>query len=88
MLDAVLATLGAATIPACCTCTCTRWRCRRTPEQALPAADLLRRLVPDARTPGHMPSHIDVLCGDYRGSDRANQVAVPADRNSVDRRDR
>ena len=43
-----------------------------TPEDALPAADLLRGLVPDAGHLQHMPSHIDVLCGDYRSSVVAN----------------
>ena len=50
------------------------------PEDALPAADLLRGLVPDAGHLQHMPSHIDVLCGDYRSSVIANQAAVQADR--------
>lgn len=50
------------------------------PELALPAADLLRGLVPDAGHLQHMPSHIDVLCGDYRASVVANQAAVAADR--------
>ena len=55
------------------------------PEDALPAADLLRGLVPDAGHLQHMPSHIDVLCGDYRASVVANQAAVRADRLFVDR---
>ena len=37
-----------------------------TPEAASEAADLLRDLVPDAGHLRHMPSHIDVLSGDYR----------------------
>ncbi len=53
------------------------------PERALPAADLLRGLVPDAGHLQHMPSHIDVLCGDYRASVLANQAAVRADREFV-----
>jgi tetratricopeptide (TPR) repeat protein len=57
-----------------------------TPEDALPAADLLRDLVPDAGHLQHMPSHIDVLCGDYRSSVIANQSAVQADRRFVSRR--
>ncbi|OBK27630.1 hypothetical protein A5634_22450 [Mycobacterium asiaticum] len=56
-----------------------------TPEVALPAADLLRGLVPDAGHLEHMPSHIDVLCGDYRSSVEANQAAVQADRRFVSR---
>lgn len=53
------------------------------PEKALPAADLLRDLVPDAGHLRHMPSHIDVLCGDYHASVVANQLAVEADRRFV-----
>ena len=55
------------------------------PESALPAADLLRGLVPDAGHLQHMPTHIDVLCGDYRGSVQSNLVAVAADRRFVER---
>lgn len=53
------------------------------PEEALPAADLLRDLVPDAGHLRHMPAHIDVLCGDYHASVVANQRAVEADRRFV-----
>jgi tetratricopeptide (TPR) repeat protein len=56
-----------------------------TPQDALPAADLLRTLVPDAGHLLHMPSHIDVLCGNYRDSVVANQTAVQADRQFVER---
>ena len=55
------------------------------PESALPAADLLRGLVPDAGHLQHMPTHIDVLCGDYRSSVESNLVAVAADRRFVER---
>ena len=55
------------------------------PEEALPAADLLRGLVPDAGHLQHMPSHIDVLCGHYRDSVDANLSAVRADRRFVER---
>jgi tetratricopeptide (TPR) repeat protein len=55
------------------------------PQDALPAADLLRGLVPDAGHLEHMPSHIDVLCGNYRDSVVANLSAVQADRQFVDR---
>jgi len=54
------------------------------PEQALPAADLLRGLAPDAGHLQHMPSHIDVLCGEYHDSVLANQSAVQADRRFVE----
>lgn len=56
-----------------------------TPQDALPAADLLRGLVPDAGHLQHMASHIDVLCGDYRASVVANTAAVRADRKFVER---
>ncbi|MCV7048890.1 tetratricopeptide repeat protein [Mycobacterium frederiksbergense] len=55
------------------------------PEEARPAADLLRGLVPDAGHLQHMPSHIDVLCGDYGASVIANHAAVSADRKFVAR---
>jgi tetratricopeptide (TPR) repeat protein len=55
------------------------------PQEALPAADLLRGLVPDAGHLQHMPSHIDVLCGNYRDSVVANLAAVQADRKFVER---
>lgn len=55
-----------------------------TPQAALPAADLLRGLVPDAGHLQHMPSHIDVLCGNYRDSVVANQSAVRVDRRFVE----
>ena len=56
-----------------------------TPQEALPAADLLRGLVPDAGHLEHMPSHIDVLCGNYRDSVVSNLSAVQADRRFVGR---
>jgi tetratricopeptide (TPR) repeat protein len=56
-----------------------------TPQDALPAADLLRGLVPDAGHLQHMASHIDVLCGDYRNSVVSNLTAVQADRLFVER---
>jgi tetratricopeptide (TPR) repeat protein len=49
------------------------------PELALPAADLLRHLVPDAGHLLHMPTHLDVLCGDYRQVVVSNSDAIAAD---------
>lgn len=49
------------------------------PERALPAADQLRELVPDTGHLKHMPSHIDILCGDYFNAVRANQRAIAVD---------
>ncbi|CAN5227904.1 tetratricopeptide repeat protein [soil metagenome] len=54
------------------------------PEEALPAADLLRDLVPDAGHLQHMPTHIDVLCGDYHSSVASNLSAVAADHKFVE----
>ncbi|MFD5542294.1 hypothetical protein ACFWIJ_31865, partial [Streptomyces sp. NPDC127079] len=50
-----------------------------TPETALPVADRLRDLVPDAGHLRHMPSHLEVLCGDYRRVVSDNTAAVAAD---------
>jgi tetratricopeptide (TPR) repeat protein len=56
-----------------------------SPQDALPAADRLRNLVPDAGHLRHMPSHIDVLCGNYRDSVVSNLSAVQVDRRFVER---
>jgi tetratricopeptide (TPR) repeat protein len=50
-----------------------------TPEKALAVADRLPGLVPDAGHLHHMPSHLDVLCGDYRRVVSANSAAIDAD---------
>ncbi|KMP01777.1 TPR domain containing protein [Coccidioides immitis RMSCC 2394] len=50
-----------------------------TPEIALPVADHLRGLVPDAGHLHHMPTHLDILCGDYARAISSNSDAVRAD---------
>jgi tetratricopeptide (TPR) repeat protein len=55
------------------------------PERALHAADWLRGLVPDAGHLEHMPTHIDVLCGNYRDVVISNSAAMRADRKAVER---
>ncbi len=50
-----------------------------TPEAALTIADHLRKLVPDAGHMLHMPSHLDILVGDYRRAIDANTDAIRAD---------
>lgn len=50
------------------------------PERALRAADALRGLVPDAGHLQHMPTHIDVLCGEYPDVVSWNGQAMLADR--------
>ncbi|KAK4180443.1 putative TPR domain protein [Triangularia setosa] len=49
------------------------------PELALNAADRLRGIVPDSGHLNHMPSHIDILCGDYRSAIASNSDAIRAD---------
>jgi tetratricopeptide (TPR) repeat protein len=50
-----------------------------SPETALPVADRLRDMVPDAGHLQHMPSHLEVLCGDYRAVVSDNTRAIAAD---------
>lgn len=54
------------------------------PETALALADRLRGLVPAGHLL-HMPSHIDILCGDYRGAIAANSEAIMADEKFMGR---
>lgn len=49
------------------------------PELALLPADRLRSLVPDAGHLHHMPTHLDILCGDYRRAIASNSEAIRAD---------
>lgn len=56
-----------------------------TPEDALVVADRLRGLVPDAGHLEHMPTHLDVLCGDYRRVVSSNRDAISADEKFADR---
>ena len=53
------------------------------PEDALWAGDLLRDLVPDGGHLVHMPTHLDVLCGDYRQVVASNEAAIRADERFV-----
>jgi len=55
------------------------WEMSATPERALTVADRLRGLVPDAGHLEHMPTHLDVLCGDYRRVVSSNSDAIAAD---------
>lgn len=55
------------------------------PELALPIANRLRGLVPDAGHLNHMPTHLDVLCGDYAQVVTSNQDAIRADERYVAR---
>ena len=53
------------------------------PERALPVADGLRSLVPDAGHLVHMPTHIDVLCGDYKSTLDSNLRAIEVNEKYV-----
>ena len=55
------------------------------PQRALRAGDRLRDLVPDSGHLVHMPTHIDVLCGNYRDVVVYNQKAVVVDRKYLAR---
>lgn len=50
------------------------------PERAMPSADRLRYLVPDADHLCHMPAHVYVRCGRYREAVAANDSAIAAHR--------
>jgi tetratricopeptide (TPR) repeat protein len=62
------------------------WEMSATPERALGVADRLRGLVPDAGHLEHMPTHLDVLCGDYRRVVASNLDAIAADERFLARR--
>ncbi len=53
------------------------------PEDALWAGELLRNLVPDAGHLLHMPTHLDMLCGDYKQVVASNVAAIRADERFV-----
>jgi tetratricopeptide (TPR) repeat protein len=55
------------------------------PQRALRAGDRLRGLMPDSGHLVHMPTHIDVLCGNYHDVVVYNQKAVAADRKYLER---
>ncbi len=50
------------------------------PEKSMKAANTLADLVPDAGHLVHMPSHIDVLCGEYGNVVHRNHQAITADK--------
>ncbi|OJD32774.1 tpr domain protein [Diplodia corticola] len=50
-----------------------------TPELGITLADRLRDLIPDAGHLRHMPSHLDILIGDYRRAIASNAAAAEAD---------
>ncbi|MGI9238168.1 MAG: hypothetical protein ACR2QZ_12270 [Woeseiaceae bacterium] len=56
------------------------------PEKALRHGDVLSTLVPDAGHLLHMPTHIDVLCGDYQNVVARNRSAIVADEKFLAKR--
>lgn len=54
-----------------------------TPEKAIDAANVLRNSMPDAGHLVHMPSHIDVLVGNYDKVIEANRLAIEADKKFI-----
>jgi tetratricopeptide (TPR) repeat protein len=59
-----------------------------TPEKALMAGDCLRELVPDAGHLIHMPTHIDIQCGEYRDTLHWNLKGIEADLKIAERQGR
>lgn len=49
------------------------------PEEALPVANHLRKLIPDSGHLNHMATHIDVLCGHWQDAITSNSDAIHAD---------
>ncbi|MGI9221881.1 MAG: hypothetical protein ACR2QS_12695 [Woeseiaceae bacterium] len=56
-----------------------------TPEKALRPGDCLYALGMEAGHLLHMPTHVDVLCGDYENVVARNRTAVVADRKFLER---
>lgn len=56
------------------------------PEKALRHGDVLSTLIPDAGHLLHMPTHIDVLCGDYQNVVARNHSAIIADQKFLEKR--
>lgn len=54
------------------------------PEVALRVGDELRDLVPDAGHLSHMPTHIDVQCGNYLDVVKSNHAGIEKDRKFFD----
>ncbi|KAK3186814.1 hypothetical protein K4F52_004560 [Lecanicillium sp. MT-2017a] len=79
ILDHALSLPGGREHPGCLHLYIHLMEISKTPEAGMPAADCLRNLVPDAGHLNHMPSHLDVLVGDYAASVKANTNAIHAD---------
>jgi len=65
--------------PALCHLYCHALELSPFPEKALPAADMLRTLMPDCGHLVHMPSHIDAWVGQWKEGVDCNRDGVAAD---------
>ncbi|PYI09276.1 hypothetical protein BO78DRAFT_384407 [Aspergillus sclerotiicarbonarius CBS 121057] len=79
LLESFLSTPETRSHPAICHLYIHLMEMTTTPELALPAADRLRTLMPDASHILHMPTHIDMAVGDYRRAIDSSQEAILAD---------
>ena len=79
VLDRALAQVGGLTHPGLLHLYIHLMEMSSTPEAALPVANHLRGLVPDAGHLHHMPTHLDILCGDYQRAITSNSDAIRAD---------
>ncbi|MBK71473.1 MAG: hypothetical protein CMB43_03505 [Euryarchaeota archaeon] len=75
---------GAKEHPALCHLYCHALELSPYPEKALPAADVLRTLMPGCGHLVHMPSHIDAWVGQWKEAIDCNIAAVEADDKYVE----
>jgi tetratricopeptide (TPR) repeat protein len=75
---------GAKEHPALCHLYCHALELSPYPERALPAADVLRTLMPGCGHLVHMPSHIDAWVGQWKEAMDCNIAAVEADDKYVE----
>ncbi|GLA74409.1 hypothetical protein AtubIFM55763_005651 [Aspergillus tubingensis] len=78
-IDTAMARLEGREHPALCHLYIHLMEMSATPEVALPAADRLRRMIPDASHMVHMPAHIDMAVGDYRRAINSSDDAIVGD---------
>jgi tetratricopeptide (TPR) repeat protein len=88
VLDAALARPGGRSHPGVLHFYVHLMEMSRHPEDAAEAANQLRELTPDAGHLIHMPTHIDVLLGDYHRVIEDNERAIRADEQFVAARGR
>jgi tetratricopeptide (TPR) repeat protein len=84
VLDSALARPGAMTHPGLLHLYIHLMEMSPHPDAALDAANALRGLVPDAGHLLHMPTHVDVLLGDYQRVISDNERAIVADERYVE----